>query len=804
MATQSWSDIIRQNPIGNRLEAFRASYRSICNSKNIPDAPDTVDRLDDEDVRNLAIDLLSALQTHPASRLLRSGGTGRLLFGDLLRLNTVIYSGDADLERIRPLLQAALAEDPDDELIWNRVCDAVTESTPPPRPGDPSVKETPWTYNISGVVNSSEHRRYMDDLLKEELGPVYIGLPGFHEAFFGDVPNLGTASEQFFNDCLGGIDPLFKPDDGWRGWPRDAKQDDVLGWFAEFSKNLAAFAERYELAPAYQRRLLARPNKPIIGSVGQRKMDIGFLSHPIPEGNSECNWTHILVPGELKSNPSADTSLQAWLDLGRYVREVFAAQNTRRFVLGFTLCGSLMRIWLFDRLGSIASEHFDINKDGLRFVSTILGFSWMNEEQLGFDPTIKMANGQRFIEIERNGSTERLILDTLVRPARCVASRATTCWKAYREGDPDSLLVIKDSWQYPERDVEGELLLEAANKGVVHLARYYHHETVQVRGMDDDIQGNIRRGLDITKAANYPPGRSQPPSGRATPATSQAAQRSGATSSSRKRLRSTQASTTLPLGKRLCSTPPVNAPLVNAPPVNASTPSISSLPSANRVHRRVIVSDYGIPIYKASSRKVLLLALADCIEGHRSLRQQAGLLHRDISIGNLMVGQDNRGFLIDLDLAIKEERIQASGAKGKTGTRAFMAVGALLGEPHSFMHDLESFFWVLFWICIHCNGPGQGTRVVDRFDKWNYADTEELAMLKLGTVSEEGIFRKTTEMNFTEYYQPLVFWVDKLRRVVFPDGRRQEREDSGLYERMKKTLQEASEAMAWVERTSAI
>lgn len=63
-----------------------------------------------------------------------------------------------------------------------------------------------------------------------------------------------------------------------------------------------------------------------------------------------------------------------------------------------------MRIWEIDRLGGITSEQFDINKDGLQFVSTILGFLWMSEEELEFDPTIKAANGQRFIEIERNGA----------------------------------------------------------------------------------------------------------------------------------------------------------------------------------------------------------------------------------------------------------------------------------------------------------------------------------------------------------------------------------------------------------------
>jgi len=61
-----------------------------------------------------------------------------------------------------------------------------------------------------------------------------------------------------------------------------------------------------------------------------------------------------------------------------------------------------------------------------------------------------------------------------------------------------------------------------------------------------------------------------------------------------------------------------------------------------------------------------------------------------------------------------------------------MAIGSLLGENHSFMHDLESFFWVLFWICIYYDGPDR-SRVVPQFDKWNYADMEELAKLKLGT-----------------------------------------------------------------------
>ncbi|KAK5660714.1 hypothetical protein OQA88_12079 [Cercophora sp. LCS_1] len=379
------------------------------------------------DLQNLAIDLLLALQSLPASRLLRSSGRGKNLLGDLLRLNSALNSDDYfDLDRIKPLLKSAIAND-NDALIWKEVYNAVTESTPPPRPIASSFQQTPWLHNTGSFANSSEYRKDVDRVLRNELGVIYVGLPRFYQTFFGRVADLGTASEAVFEKC---------------------KEDHFLSWFSGLSEKLATFAEDYRSIPTHQRRPLAQPNKPIQGSTAERKLDIGFVDDPKAGKDSKCHWSHILIPGELKSNPAADSLGKAWLDIGTYAREVLAAQDTRRFVLGFTICGSFMRIWEFDRLGGLASERFDINEDGLRFVSTVLGFLWMNEEELGFDPAFITANGQRFIEIERNGSKERLIIDEVMQRARCIAGRATTCWKAHREGQPQIPLVIKDSWQY--------------------------------------------------------------------------------------------------------------------------------------------------------------------------------------------------------------------------------------------------------------------------------------------------------------------------------------------------------------------
>ena len=228
-------------------------------------------------------------------------------------------------------------------------------------------------------------------------------------------------------------------------------------------------------------------------------------------------------------------------------------------------------------------------------------------------------------------------------------------------------------------------------------------------------------------------------------------------------------------------------------------------PVHNRVHRLIITRDFGKPIYEASSPVALITGLigaikgedlimnieniADLILGHESLLN-TGILHRDISIGNIMLREnEDDGFLIDADLGIRTGSDRASGAPGKTGTKAFMAIGALLDEPHSFMHDLESFFWVPFWICIHWNGPGQERRKGKEFEDWNTKPIKELAKLKMGLVSKR-IFG-TVEDSFTAYCKPLFPCLRELHEVMFPGGTPWSKEDHQLYSQIVTVLQKA-------------
>ncbi|KAL6690661.1 serine/threonine-protein kinase Sgk2 [Trichoderma pleuroticola] len=642
---------------------------------------------------------------------------------------------DFDFDCIKPLLLEALDDNPNDIFIWDKVYNALTEASPSPPPSRIRWSSVIITRNTSSIRISSELPREVDQVLKEEPD-LRIDVCRFRKSFFASVPRLEDAAEVVLRKCCEAEEPLFGQE-GWVGWPVAAGEQDVLAWFCNVVPKLQSLAVDFTPATVTQRKLLAQPKTPLLGSTGRRSMDVRFVN------------------GDVVRRLYAGDSVRS-----AYAREVLSAQDTRRFVLAFSLCGPLMRLWEYDRLGGIASEQFDINdsKGALEFVATMLGFLWMDEERLGFDPTIKTSDGQRFIEIERDGQPERLIVDEVIARCRCIAGRATTCWKAHLEDDPQTAFVIKDSWQYPEREDEGEILREVTKQGVINVARYYHHETVRIRDVDDDIRNSVRTGLEITTtvAPTATADAVTTPDSTATTVMANAMSISDATATA----------------DSIAITAVINE--AEERPAkrwrSESQASVEKTPP-NRIHRRIIVQDFGRPIYKASSPTALVAAVENCIQGHESLRK-AGFLHRDISVHNVVIDERQgtpKGFLIDLDLAIRESREEASGAKGKTGTRAFMAIGLLFGEPHCFMHDLESIFWVLFWVCVNHDGPDRSVKK-NPFDHWNYARDYDLAGSKLAVITDSFVFRKRAGECFTPFYEPLIPMMDRLRDVVFPGG----------------------------------
>ena len=727
------------------------------------------------------------------------------LSGDIALLSSGLCSSHTDIKLIAGLLHA-LVIGKDDQKIWAKLYGIIAHTGPTLQPITPPQTQPSFTssFNTSGFVDAFEHRRQVDEALKIELLPtLHIDVPDLIPAVFGHISQLDELAEKVFNQCQEEDTPLYTKASGWTEWPTSAKEDLVLDWLQTLMKRFMTWTNRVHSTTF--RQIYKGPNAYLDRSPIKRKMNVGIMrrhgnkNDEVDEKTSpKPNWAQILVAGELKSNPIEDGQESVWLDLATYARELFRTQD-RRFVLGFTLCGSKMRLWHFDRSGSSGSPSFDINQEGPKFVRVMLGYHLMDDKQLGLDPTIQHSDGQRFVEITRDNQIERLILTKEIRKQAVIAGRATTCWRAYFDKDPSKeSLVVKDSWQYEDRPEEGELIKEATDKGARNIARYYHHETVRVDGKDDNTIENIRRGSmkiffrtrfrqrplnksDVSVSASESPGKA-------------IVSQSKNPSLSQKRSSNAAETAPPPSSKRSCSS------------LESFNPGS---PIHNRVHRRVITRDCGKTLYEASSSVAIITGLigaikgedlimkiksiADFILGHESLLD-TGILHRDISIGNIMLREsEDDGFLIDTDLAIKTGSDGVSGAPSKTGTKVFMAIGALLGDSHSFIHDLESFFWVLFWMCIHYNGRNEKgevqRRIVPRYERWNGLPTADLALRKAGLISIN-LF-DTVDRDVSNHCKPLLPCLKELHEAVFPKGRRRLSEYRELYLDMKRILEKA-------------
>jgi hypothetical protein len=132
------------------------------------------------------------------------------------------------------------------------------------------------------------------------------------------------------------------------------------------------------------------------GSEANRKLDI-FLS-PANDAllKGEHDWSNVLVIREHKQNPNEDGSTKTLLQLAGYAREVFRSQLDRRFVPGFTICRSVMRLWVFNRSGPYSSEKFDIYKELERFVRVITSYALMTNAELGLNTFIRRG-GNKYI-----------------------------------------------------------------------------------------------------------------------------------------------------------------------------------------------------------------------------------------------------------------------------------------------------------------------------------------------------------------------------------------------------------------------
>ncbi|KAG9021930.1 hypothetical protein FRB95_001135 [Tulasnella sp. JGI-2019a] len=454
-------------------------------------------------------------------------------------------------------------------------------------------------------------------------------------------------------------------------------------------------------------------------------------------------------------------------------------QPDRNFFYTLLISKDTCRVFRWDSAGCYVTEPLWYHQNPEKFIELIGRLAALDPETLGFDLsfsnagrvhsshdpdsmrttlTILPAAVRDLVERDNNGRItipKPFPADTLEdqkakvfvlshEPVSRIAidynfGRSTIVWEGWEvikgQARQGRRYIIKQNYQDDTRPHEGSFYVEGNKiKGVGHLAfsqELEHTREYRQRIASSDITGcwrKVQPTQPTPKTAEKPP---TPPA----PETPTGMTEDGDMDRHRRPLREKMG--WVGGRKRRIAAPSSTA---KGTKVNSeATPQwklerSEKAPKVERVLLRFVFEDVGENLSETRDAMQLIDVASDCLQAIREL-WEAGILHRDISFGNLLMTTRHplRGFVIDLGLAMwigKDGKAQGGSDVHHhlTGTLPFIAASLLPEDcdprpPHAVGHDIESLFWVLLWTCLTFSGMAQPTCwMVNTLDNLNGAD----------------------------------------------------------------------------------
>ncbi|KAK7007367.1 other 1 protein kinase [Favolaschia claudopus] len=176
---------------------------------------------------------------------------------------------------------------------------------------------------------------------------------------------------------------------------------------------------------------------------------------------------------------------------------------------------------------------------------------------------------------------------------------------------------------------------------------------------------------------------------------------------------------------------------------------------------RVLVQEPLKPLTGLKTAVELGEAFLGVFEGYRWLYEKCNIMHRDVSLNNMMYREVQGkvyGVLNDFDLAVLVgNNPLLSTSKQRTGTKLYMARELLELDPsgptpsHLYRFDLESLFWVLVIISCHYENGKEIETAKQPFHNWYRLGSKALGSEKASFMS--GIAgRWQTTPGFSGFY----------------------------------------------------
>ncbi|KAJ2495763.1 hypothetical protein GGH96_006258, partial [Coemansia sp. RSA 1972] len=384
---------------------------------------------------------------------------------------------------------------------------------------------------------------------------------------------------------------------------------------------------------------------------------------------------------------------QAYLQLVLYSRNLFSTQLNRRFAWGLTVCGTIVRACIFVHDKVLSSEAMDVStSDGRKtFVELLVNWSMCESWRLGYDPTIRRDADLDNWEVDVYDSETRLtrtyICENILCRANSTFGRHTRCLVAHEKpkvpasaSDPNlPKVLIKDTWAHPI----------SSNSDVVRDEVACLREIRDMLAKDCALDGTYPRleagGVVQIKYA-----------GGVVDDTTQL--------------------------------------------ILADIGEDTRAKILNRIHRRIVMGPVGEPLQRVESIDELIVVVGDVMAAHTAIAKQCKLLHRDLSVNNIIFHRDAnggvKGMLIDFDNACRITDMQTAERQDRTGVLPFMSIGDLeqSSVKRTVLDDWESLIYILCWLgTVGINQIDQGPRVIVRdlpIGKWRNGTATNIASSK--------------------------------------------------------------------------
>ncbi|KAJ1843843.1 hypothetical protein LPJ73_005356, partial [Coemansia sp. RSA 2703] len=471
-----------------------------------------------------------------------------------------------------------------------------------------------------------------------------------------------------------------------------------------------------------------------------------------PEKKSQFSFKDIFAVVEAKRSSSDSAVREANIQLFQYTREVYDKQLNRRNMWGATLCGNTVRVSYFGPDYVLSSAAMDLlSASGRRsFIGYLVNWSFCERHCLGYDPTIEWMAKHQCWKIsaptlttgKRSKSaykTQYYYAKKVVISAEHMFGRLTRCFLARKTPPANKTDLDPENCEYAIKDAWVESTVDAAvdtRDEISHLVAISDSlkENQQVNGMYPKIVAGGRVQFNRGGVA-------------------------------------IEEDTTMTVLRDLYTL------------LTDEGNSIAKNRIPFRAHKRIVTEPVAMPLRKLESGYEVIIVIADAMRCHGAIVDGPRILHRDMSMGNIMFTRNRdktglKGLLIDFDHAINLDRASDNGHKERTGTGPFMSVNNLEknDNPRSRLDDCESVLYILSWIATFGlkKSIGINPKIVPNspIKSWDIGAWTDIARHKRKHLDTDTAFEAITD----DFHEGLdgdeaLYWlITKLRRCLIEHG----------------------------------